>query len=93
MLDKVIIDPGDPNLMYAAVWSTDRDKSGGVFKSSDAGDTWRELGDLKEDESVRAIALDPNDSKILVAGTLKAVYRTTNSGDSWDRVSRRITRT
>lgn len=86
VLDKVIIDPGDPNLLYAAVWSTYRDKSGGVFKSTDGGDTWNELGDLK-DESVRAIALDPNDSKILVAGTLKAVYRTTNSGDSWDRIS------
>ena len=86
VLDKVIIDPGDPNVMYAAVWSTDRNKAGGVFKSTDGGDTWHELSDLK-DESVRAIALDPNDSKILVAGTLKAVYRTTDAGKSWDRIS------
>ncbi|MCC6745976.1 MAG: hypothetical protein IT175_19090 [Acidobacteria bacterium] len=86
VLDKVIIDPGDPSLLYAAVWSTDRAKAGGVFKSVDGGDTWSELHDMK-DESVRAIALDPNDSKILVAGTLTAVYRTTDSGDSWERIS------
>lgn len=86
VLDKVIIDPGDPNVMYAAVWSTDRDKAGGVFKSKDGGDTWHELSEMK-DESVRAIALDPNDSKILVAGTLKAVFRTTDAGESWERIS------
>ncbi len=86
VLDKVIIDPGDPNVMYAAVWSTDRNKAGGVFKSKDGGDTWHELSEMK-DESVRAIALDPNDSKILVAGSLKAVFRTTDAGDSWERIS------
>lgn len=86
VLDKVIIDPGDPNVMYAAVWSTDREKAGGVFKSKDGGDTWHELSEMKN-ESVRAIALDPNDSKILVAGTLKAVFRTTDAGDSWERIS------
>lgn len=86
VLDNLVIDPGDPQVIYAAVWSADLSRDGGVYKSLDGGDSWRELPDMDK-ESVRSLALDPNDSKILVAGTLTGVFRTRDAGESWDRIS------
>jgi photosystem II stability/assembly factor-like uncharacterized protein len=86
VLDNMIIDPGDPAVMYVGVWSVDDDRGGGIFKSTDAGDTWKELDEM-HGESVRALTLDPNDSNVLVAGTLAGVFRTKDAGKSWTRIS------
>jgi photosystem II stability/assembly factor-like uncharacterized protein len=86
VLDNLIVDPGDPRVMYLGVWSAAGIKIGGIFKSTDGGDTGKELDDM-HNESVRALAIDPNDSNILVAGTLSGVFRTTDAGGDWERIS------
>jgi photosystem II stability/assembly factor-like uncharacterized protein len=86
VLENLLIDPVDSNIMYLGVWAADNNRVGGIFKSTDSGDTWKELDDM-HNESVRALAFDPNDSKILVAGTLKGVFRSTDGGKDWDLIS------
>lgn len=86
VLDNLIIDPSDPQVMYLGVWSTDDRKQGGVFKSTDGGDTWFELKDLR-DESVRALTIAPNDANVLVAGTLSGVFESVDAGKTWERIS------
>jgi len=84
--DNLLIDPGDPQVMYLGVWSVDDKLSGGMYKSVDGGDSWKELDDM-HGESVRALTIDANDSNLLVAGTLSGVFRTKDGGKSWSRIS------
>jgi photosystem II stability/assembly factor-like uncharacterized protein len=86
VLDNLIIDPSDPNVMYVGFWAVESDHIGGIYKSTDAGDTWNELPDM-HDHSVRAVALDENDTNLLVAGALDGVFRSTDGGENWERIS------
>lgn len=86
VVDEIIIDARDPSVMYAGVWSTEAGAGGGVFKSDDGGRTWRVLPGIAG-QSVRSLAQARSNEKILVAGTLQGVFRTTDAGESWERIS------
>jgi photosystem II stability/assembly factor-like uncharacterized protein len=74
------IDPKNPRVVYAAMWATRRPPwsvyapanlpGGGLFKSTDGGDTWKKLsGGLPTDDFVGriGIAIAPSDPRILWA--------------------------
>jgi photosystem II stability/assembly factor-like uncharacterized protein len=74
------IDPKNPRILYAALWGTRRPPwsvyaptnlpGGGLFKSTDGGDTWKRLaGGLPSDEFIGriGIAIAPSDPKRLWA--------------------------
>ncbi len=86
VVDNVVFDPQNPQILYAGVWSVDDGKAGGVYKSTNGGDTWTELEDMR-DKSVRALVVDPSDTNVLVVGAISGVFRSTDAGASWDRIS------
>jgi photosystem II stability/assembly factor-like uncharacterized protein len=59
---------------------------GGLYISNDAGLNWESDGDMRG-QSIRALAAAPSDPKILVAGTLKGVYRSADGGEHWQLIS------
>ena len=88
----LVIDPGTPNTMYAA------GVSGGVWKTTDGGATWAPLTDLIANLAVSILAMDPNNSSILYAGTGEGVFnadavrgagifKTTNGGTNWTQLA------
>ncbi len=70
------IDPTDHRTVYAYAW--------GVYKSSDAGETWISLNLYP---SVRVLAINPADPKILYAGTYSGVYKSIDGGGHWSFLS------
>lgn len=71
--------------------------SGGVWKSTDGGTTYRPKFDKQPVQSIGAIALNPNDQNDIWVGTGEAwtrnsvsigdgVYRSTDGGESWKNV-------
>lgn len=56
-------DPRNPLVMYAGT------AMGGVFKTSDGGDTWARLGQPEDAFAVGALAIDPASPNILYVGT------------------------
>src|SRR5262245_33270604 len=54
--------PGDPLVYYAAT------AGGGVWKSADAGLTWKPLTDDLPDSSIGSIAVAPSDPNVVYAG-------------------------
>lgn len=56
---------------------------GGVFASEDDGDTWRPMNEGLGDLHVYSIALDPNNSRIVYAGTLRGAFRSMDGGEHW----------
>ncbi|HYR28202.1 MAG TPA: hypothetical protein VEU30_07025, partial [Thermoanaerobaculia bacterium] len=74
--------------LWAASWGL---WGGGVIAvSPDGGETWERRDAGLEDFSVRAIAIDPNDAKFVVAGGLTGVYRSNDAGKSWEKISDQI---
>jgi len=91
-VDSLVIDPRDPQTLYAGVWAVARDEEGGVFKSTDGGEHWKLLDGTKK-LSVRSLALAPSDSNFLIAGSanddpnLNGVFRSNDAGKTWERIS------
>jgi photosystem II stability/assembly factor-like uncharacterized protein len=95
----VEIDPANPEVVYASMWEVregpweDNNEvngiGGGLFKSSDGGNTWHPLSNgLPKDLSQIYVAIAASDRHRLYAtlgtasGTL-AVYRSDDAGESW----------
>jgi photosystem II stability/assembly factor-like uncharacterized protein len=99
----VEIDPSNPDVVYAAMWEVregpweDANEfngtGGGVFKSTDGGNTWHHLTNgLPKDLSQAYLAIAPSDSKRLYATVAMAsgklsVYRSDDAGDSWIQIT------
>ncbi|MEI9980704.1 MAG: hypothetical protein WDN23_17240 [Edaphobacter sp.] len=84
-LDSIVVDSANPRHILVGAWvlgSTD----GGLYVSNDGGMSW-ESEPAMRGESIRALEAAPSDPKILVAGTLKGVYRSTDGGRQWKLIS------
>ncbi len=82
-IDNLLIDPRDEKTLYVAAHR--HKEPGGFFKSTDGGATWRESTELKT-ESVFALEQAASDPNILVAGTHHGVFRSKDSGDTWEQL-------
>ena len=69
------IDPSTPTTLYQGT------VGGGVFRSTDGGNTWTPAG--LANRVVRALAIDPSTPTTLYAGTGGGVFRSTDAGASW----------
>jgi len=72
VVTHIIVDPRDSNRLYASTWTL-YSGGGGVYRSDDAGRSWKLIGLPKE--TVRALAQAPTNPKLFVAGSLTGVYR------------------
>lgn len=85
VVDSLIADPSDAKTLFAGVWRVDQ-TGGGIYISHDGGVTWASSADM-DGQSVRALAQSNSNPKILVAGTLKGVYRSEDAGLHWKQIS------
>jgi len=100
----VLFHPTDPSVVYAAMYERRRSawsflaggQGSGIYKSTDAGVTWRELSTglptTKKDVDVGKIGLavtpaDPDRvyATIEASGGHQGFYASTNRGESWER--------
>jgi len=66
------VHPVDANIVFAGL-------AGGVFKSTDGGNSWTPTGLV----NVRAIAIDPAAPETVYAGTANGVYVSVSGGGGW----------
>jgi photosystem II stability/assembly factor-like uncharacterized protein len=65
----LLIDPHDPDVMYAGA------VSGGVWKTVDGGQSWAAVTDFLPNLAVNSLAFDPQDSAVIYAGTGEGYFR------------------
>ncbi|MCB0582955.1 MAG: glycosyl hydrolase, partial [Phaeodactylibacter sp.] len=95
----VAVSPSHPNIVYCgmgehAVRGVMTSHGDGVYKSSDAGKTWRKVG-LSPTQHIARIAIHPDDPDIVYVaaqGALygrseeRGVYKSTDGGATWSKV-------
>lgn len=86
---EMAINPKNPDIIYIATGttrpSTGSSPLGGVIKSTDAGATWQ-ISNLRGFTPLD-IEIDPEDTARLYASGTGKIYRTTNSGESWQQLT------
>lgn len=93
----VVIDPKNPGTIWVGSGEGNNQRSvgygDGIYRSDDAGRTWRNLG-LKTSEHINRIVIDPRDSNVVfvaaygplwTAGGERGLYKTTDGGRSWTK--------
>jgi photosystem II stability/assembly factor-like uncharacterized protein len=79
------IDPMNPSTIYAGAAAAGPFSSlgGGVFKSTDGGNSWIAASNGLNVREITAIAIDPDVPSTLYAGTHQGVFKSTDGGNSW----------
>lgn len=87
-LDPVInlqLDPDRPELLYAQVIHYEYEKEGYLWRSEDAGTTWRNV-QAGLQRPISALAIDPTDPKVIWVWTIGGeLWRSGDAGDTWSR--------
>ena len=86
VVDNLVID--GKGRLWTASWGL---WGGGVIAvSADGGKNWERRDKGLEDFSVRAIAIDQQDPNFVVVGGLTGVYRSTDAGKAWEKISDQV---
>jgi photosystem II stability/assembly factor-like uncharacterized protein len=90
--------PSNPEILYAGTGESDirsdLSSGDGVYKSTDGGATWKNVG-LRDSRQISRIAIDSRNADVVYVGVLghaygpneeRGVYKSTDGGSTWTRV-------
>ena len=97
-IGAIAVAPSDPNTIYAGTGESDirstLSSGDGIYKSTDAGKTWTNVG-LRESRQISRIVVDPGNANVAFVAVLgnayaanveRGVYKTTDGGGHWAKV-------
>jgi len=104
-INKVEVDSKNPDIVYVAaegkLYDNEPDCERGLFKTTDGGKTWTNLGPMT-DRGVADVVIDPRNSDIVITASYKLVrrawtyidrqpgnelYKSTDGGKTWKKLT------
>ncbi len=102
-IGDIIIDPNNSNTVYVAAYGSLRNEGGerGVYKSINAGNTWRKVLNISDYTGCYELHMDPRNSTTFYAvahqrqrnlytgisgGSESAIYKSVDSGANWQKI-------
>jgi photosystem II stability/assembly factor-like uncharacterized protein len=85
VIDSIVVDEANPRRLIVGARVIDN-SDGGIYLSNDAGATWSSQAEMRG-QAVRAVAQSRSDPNILIAGSLRGVFRSTDDGNRWTQIS------
>jgi photosystem II stability/assembly factor-like uncharacterized protein len=97
-IGDIAVAPSDPNIIWVGTGEANNSRStywgDGVYKSSDAGKTWKNMG-LKESHHIGRVVVHPKNPEIVYVAALghlysenpeRGLYKTRDGGKTWNKV-------
>lgn len=97
-IGAVALAPSDPDIVWVGTGEAYNARSSysgdGVYKSTDAGETWTNMG-LRDSHHISRIVIHPEDPEVVYVASMghlysaneqRGVFRTEDGGRSWDKV-------
>ncbi len=97
-IGAVAVAPSDPNVLYVGTGEAcirgNISHGDGVYKSTDGGKTWKNMG-LKDTQTIGKVIVDPHNSDVVLVAALghafgpnpeRGVFRSTDGGQTWAKV-------
>jgi photosystem II stability/assembly factor-like uncharacterized protein len=97
-IGSVAVAPSDPETVWVGTGETHPSGTSfagtGIFKSTDGGGTWQNMG-LHDSHHIARVLIDPQDSNTVYAGVMghhrsnngqRGVYKTIDGGKSWQQM-------
>ncbi len=97
-IGSIAIAPSDPNILYVGTGEADMRSDitfgDGVYKSTDGGETWTNVG-LRDTRHIGRILVDPHDPNVVLVAALghaygpnpeRGVFRSSDGGKTWQKV-------
>src|SRR5213595_994493 len=95
---SIAVAPSDPNVIYVGsgegLQRPDLSVGDGIYKSSDAGKTWKHLG-LRDGQQIPQIAVDPRNANVILVAVAghpygpnpeRGIFRSTDGGQTFEKV-------
>jgi photosystem II stability/assembly factor-like uncharacterized protein len=97
-IGALAVAPSNPSVLYAGTGESDirsaLSSGDGVYKSTDSGQTWKNIG-LRDSRQISRIVIDPKNPDIVYVGALghayapnaeRGVFKSTDGGTTWTHV-------
>lgn len=94
----IAVAPSDPNVVYVGMGEADMRSNisygDGMYKSTDAGKTWKHIG-LKMADAIATVEVHPKDANVVYVASVgnpfapnkeRGVFRSTDGGDTWKQI-------
>lgn len=76
MVNTVLIDPRQPDTVYAATLD-------GLYKTTNGAASWFRVGQALPDQMMNAMGVDPSAPGVLYVAGRQGVFKSTDGGDTW----------